>query len=61
MEMGGEPVWVAEADRALYHAALANASNHLITLATQSMELLRARRRRRSGADARAAHERQPG
>lgn len=41
VEMGGEPVWVAEADRALYHAALANASNHLITLATQSMELLR--------------------
>ncbi|MDQ1245638.1 MAG: hypothetical protein QG597_5 [Actinomycetota bacterium] len=40
VEMGGDPVWVAEGDRALYHAALANASNHLITLATQSMELL---------------------
>lgn len=42
VEMGGEPVWVAEADRALYHAALANASNHLVTLTTQSMDLLRA-------------------
>ncbi len=40
VEMGGEPVWVAEEDRALYHAALANASNHLITLVAQSMDLL---------------------
>ena len=28
VEMGGEPVHVAEADRALYHAALAHAANH---------------------------------
>ncbi len=42
VEMGGEPIWVAEPDRALYHAALANASNHLVTLTTQSMDLLRA-------------------
>lgn len=40
VEMGGEPIWVAEDDRALYHAALANASNHLITLVAQSMDLL---------------------
>ncbi|MCB0916343.1 MAG: DUF2520 domain-containing protein [Actinobacteria bacterium] len=40
VEMGGEPVWVAEQDRALYHAALANASNHLVTLVAQSMDLL---------------------
>jgi predicted short-subunit dehydrogenase-like oxidoreductase (DUF2520 family) len=42
VEMGGEPVWVAEADRTLYHAALANASNHLVTLTAQSMDLLAA-------------------
>ncbi len=40
VEMGGEPVWVEERDRALYHAALANASNHLVTLVAQSMDLL---------------------
>ncbi|MGH8867015.1 MAG: Rossmann-like and DUF2520 domain-containing protein [Actinomycetes bacterium] len=41
VEMGGEPSWVPEERRALYHAALANASNHLVTLISQSMELLR--------------------
>ena len=30
--MGGEPVWVEEAHRALYHAALAHGANHLVTL-----------------------------
>lgn len=40
VEMGGDPVWVAEGDRALYHAALANASNHLVTLTAMSMDLL---------------------
>lgn len=40
VEMGGEPVWVAEEQRPLYHAALANASNHLVTLTAMSMELL---------------------
>ncbi len=40
VEMGGEPVWVAEDDRALYHAALAHGSNHLVTLVSQSLELL---------------------
>jgi predicted short-subunit dehydrogenase-like oxidoreductase (DUF2520 family) len=40
VEMGGEPVWVAEEQRPLYHAALANASNHLVTLTAMSMDLL---------------------
>ena len=30
--MGGDPVWVAEDDRAAYHAALAHGANHLVTL-----------------------------
>jgi len=41
VEMGGEPVFIAEEDRGLYHAALANAANHLITLVTASADLLR--------------------
>ena len=40
VEMGGDPVWVAEEHRALYHAALANGSNHLISLVTQTLDLL---------------------
>ncbi len=40
IEMGGEPVWVPEDSRALYHAALAFGSNFLITLVAQSAELL---------------------
>jgi predicted short-subunit dehydrogenase-like oxidoreductase (DUF2520 family) len=40
LEMGGEPVWVKESARPLYHAALAHASNHLVTLVAQSMDLL---------------------
>ncbi|MFJ8604679.1 Rossmann-like and DUF2520 domain-containing protein [Streptomyces shenzhenensis] len=42
IEMGGEPEWVAEENRPLYHAALALGANHLVTLVAQSMELLRA-------------------
>ncbi|WP_330459103.1 DUF2520 domain-containing protein [Streptomyces sp. NBC_00820] len=42
VEMGGEPEWISEENRPLYHAALALGSNHLITLVAQSMELLRA-------------------
>lgn len=41
IEMGGEPEWIAEEARPLYHAALALGSNHLVTLVAQSMELLR--------------------
>jgi len=40
VEMGGEPIWVEEEDRVLYHAALAHGSNHLVELVTQSLELL---------------------
>lgn len=42
LEMEGEPVHVAEALRPLYHAALAHASNHLVTLIASSADLLRA-------------------
>ncbi|MFB8354553.1 Rossmann-like and DUF2520 domain-containing protein [Streptomyces niveus] len=40
IEMGGEPEWVEEDARPLYHAALALGANHLVTLVAQSMELL---------------------
>ena len=40
MEMGGEPVWVPEESRPLYHAALAHGSNHLVTLVAQAREIL---------------------
>lgn len=40
MEMGGEPVWVPEASRSLYHAALTFGANNLMTLVTQTSELL---------------------
>ncbi|MFI0944340.1 Rossmann-like and DUF2520 domain-containing protein [Streptomyces sp. NPDC021020] len=41
IEMGGEPEWVAEEARPLYHAALAIGSNHLVTLVAQARDLLR--------------------
>ncbi|GAB2531914.1 DUF2520 domain-containing protein [Brachybacterium huguangmaarense] len=41
VELGAEPVPVAEADRALYHAALAHGANHLTVLVDQARELLR--------------------
>lgn len=41
VEMGAEPVWVAEQDRSRYHAALAHGSNHLVTLVAQAMQVLR--------------------
>jgi predicted short-subunit dehydrogenase-like oxidoreductase (DUF2520 family) len=40
MEMGGEPVFIAEKDRGLYHAALAGAANHLVTQVVQAADLL---------------------
>jgi predicted short-subunit dehydrogenase-like oxidoreductase (DUF2520 family) len=40
MEMGGEPVFIAEQDRDLYHAALAGAANHLVTQVVQAADLL---------------------
>jgi predicted short-subunit dehydrogenase-like oxidoreductase (DUF2520 family) len=42
IEMGGEPVFIAEENRATYHAALAFAANYLVTLVTQAEDLLRA-------------------
>jgi predicted short-subunit dehydrogenase-like oxidoreductase (DUF2520 family) len=41
VEMGGEPVFIAEERRGLYHAALASAANHLATLVVQAADLLR--------------------
>ncbi len=40
LEMGSEPQWVEESQRALYHAALANGANPLVTLVAQSGALL---------------------
>jgi predicted short-subunit dehydrogenase-like oxidoreductase (DUF2520 family) len=40
VEMGGDPIWVPEENRALYHAALSYGANYLITLVAQSLELL---------------------
>ncbi|WP_329135045.1 DUF2520 domain-containing protein [Streptomyces sp. NBC_01476] len=42
IEMGGEPEWIEESARPLYHAALAIGANHLVTLVAQSMDLLKA-------------------
>ena len=41
VEMGGDPIWVEEGHRVLYHAALAHGSNHLVTLEAQALDLLR--------------------
>jgi predicted short-subunit dehydrogenase-like oxidoreductase (DUF2520 family) len=41
VEMGGEPVTIAEELRPLYHAALVVGANHLVTLVAESMDLLR--------------------
>lgn len=40
VEMGGEPVVVAEGDRGIYHAALTHAANHLNTITGQAAEML---------------------
>jgi predicted short-subunit dehydrogenase-like oxidoreductase (DUF2520 family) len=41
IEMGGEPVFIREEDRGLYHAALASGANHLVGLVAESADLLR--------------------
>jgi predicted short-subunit dehydrogenase-like oxidoreductase (DUF2520 family) len=41
LEMGGEPVWVPDQARPLYHAALVTGANHLVTLVNESVEMLR--------------------
>jgi predicted short-subunit dehydrogenase-like oxidoreductase (DUF2520 family) len=40
LEMGAEPVFIAEEYRDLYHAALAGAANHLVTQVVQACDLL---------------------
>lgn len=40
LEMQGEPVWVPDRARALYHAALTHAANHLVTLLCDATDLL---------------------
>lgn len=40
-DLHGSIIWVAEEHRTLYHAALAHGANHLVTLVSQSMEMLR--------------------
>ncbi|HEY0559320.1 MAG: hypothetical protein JWM48_1368 [Mycobacterium sp.] len=42
LEMGGEPVTIADELRATYHAALSHGANHLVTLVGQAGDLLRA-------------------
>ncbi|PWJ23986.1 putative short-subunit dehydrogenase-like oxidoreductase (DUF2520 family) [Branchiibius hedensis] len=41
LDLGGLPVAIAEGDRAAYHAALAHAANHLVTVIAQSEQVLR--------------------
>lgn len=41
LEMGGEPVWLADELRPLWHAALAHGANHLVTLVASAADLLR--------------------
>lgn len=40
VEMGGEPVWVPEDARSMYHAAIVFGANYLMTVVLQSIELL---------------------
>lgn len=40
VEMGGIPVTIPEAARPAYHAAMAHASNHLVTLTAQAQAIL---------------------
>ncbi|SIN24935.1 Rossmann-like and DUF2520 domain-containing protein [Micromonospora cremea] len=40
-DLGGVPEWVGEADRPLYHAALAHGANHLVTLVNEATDRLR--------------------
>jgi predicted short-subunit dehydrogenase-like oxidoreductase (DUF2520 family) len=42
LEIGGEPFRVREDARMLYHAALAHASNHVVTVVADALEALRA-------------------
>ncbi|MGI8696642.1 MAG: Rossmann-like and DUF2520 domain-containing protein [Mycobacteriales bacterium] len=42
LEMGGEPVWVPEEARPLYHAALSVGATQLVTVVAEAADLLRA-------------------
>jgi predicted short-subunit dehydrogenase-like oxidoreductase (DUF2520 family) len=42
LEIGGEPFRVREDARTLYHAALAHAGNHIVTVVADAVEALRA-------------------
>lgn len=42
LEIGGEPFGVREDNRPLYHAALAHASNHVVTVVADALDALRA-------------------
>lgn len=42
LEIGGEPFRVRDDARQLYHAALAHASNHVVTVLTDALDALRA-------------------
>lgn len=42
LEMGGEPFCVREDARVLYHAALAHAGNHIVTVLADALDALRA-------------------
>ncbi len=42
VEMGGEPVVIAEEDRAMYHAGVVHGANHVVALVSQAMAILRA-------------------
>ena len=42
LELGGEPVWIEESARPMYHAALSHGANHLVTVVAQSLQALRA-------------------
>lgn len=42
LEIGGEPFRVSEDARTLYHAALAHASNHIVTVVADALDALRA-------------------
>lgn len=39
-DLGGVPVWIADEDRTLYHAALVLGANNLVTLVAAAMEAL---------------------
>lgn len=41
IEMGGEPIWLPDELRPLWHAALAHGANHLVTLVASAADLLR--------------------